>query len=115
MKKMHPVRKKIALFLFSAIIVYALWNGRNLIRGPQIDILSPQDGAMPTEKIVKIEGLAKNISFITLNGRQIFTDKEGFFSEELLPYHGYNIIEINAEDRFGKKIVKQIKFYYNGE
>ena len=109
------IRKRIVLVLFAAIIIYALWNGRNLIRGPQIDILSPKDGAVATEQTVKIEGLAKNVSFISLNGRQIFTDKEGLFNEEILPHRGYNIVEMTAEDRFGEKISKRIRFYYNGE
>lgn len=109
------IRKRIVIALFGAILIYAFWNARNLISGPQIDILSPKDGAMVSEQTVKIEGLAKNISFISMNGRQIFTDKNGLFNEEILPHRGYNIAEFTAEDRFGKKIVKQIKFYYNRE
>jgi hypothetical protein len=112
---MQRARKKIVLLLFATMVIYALWNARSLIAGPQIDILSPGDGGLILEQTIKVEGVAKNVSFITLNGRQIFTDKEGLFDEEILPHRGYNIIEINAEDRFGKNISRQIKFYYNKE
>ena len=112
---MGLVRKKVVLFVFAVIVIYAIWNGRHLILGPQIDIISPEDGARVTRETLTIKGVIKNGSFISLNGRQIFTDQEGLFSEEILPYHGYNIVEIIIEDRFRKKKVKIIRFHYNNQ
>lgn len=108
-------RKRFVLFLFVISIFYAIWNARNLILGPQIDIFEPHDGVELESKTVFVKGTVKNASFISLNGRQIFIDNNGLFSEEVLPNLGYNVIEMKAEDRFGKKINKTIRFYYQGK
>lgn len=99
--------------MFLIIVIYTLWNARNLIQGPQLEIMEPENGALITSKTLFIKGVAKNSSFIGLNGRQIFTDKEGVFMEEILPQDGYNVLEMTAQDRFGKKTSEIIKFYYN--
>jgi hypothetical protein len=106
-------RKRITLLLFSVVLVYAVWNARNLILGPQIEIFEPENGITVSSKTIQIKGVAINSSFLSLNGRQIFTDESGIFSEEILPEVGYNTIEIRAEDRFGKKINRIIKFYHD--
>ena len=112
-KEAPNIRKRIIFFASAVIIIYAVWNGRNLILGPRIAILSPEDGIALDSKPVVVSGIVKNGSFISLNGRQIFTDQTGLFREEILPLPGYNILEATAEDRFGKKTVKTIRFYYN--
>ncbi len=106
-------RIKITLLLFTAIVVYAIWNAKNLILGPRIDVLEPIDGSLLSSNTVLIKGVVKNGSFISLNGRQIFTDDMGIFLEEILPLKGYNVVEISAQDRFDKKRSKIIRFYYN--
>ncbi len=107
------IRRRVALFLFIAIVIYALWNARNLILGPRIEVLEPEDGATVSSSTLIVKGIIKNGSFISLDGRQIYTDKLGVFSEEILPNIGYNVLEIEAIDRFGKKKSKIIRFYYN--
>ena len=39
---------------------------------------------------------------ITLNGRQIFTDKNGNFKEALVLENGYTVATLRAEDRYGR-------------
>jgi hypothetical protein len=99
--------KKIGIALFAIIVLYALWNGRNLILGPQIEVLPLSSEENP----INIQGKARNVSFLSLNGRQIFVDKEGKFSEEVLLLPGYNIITIEGRDRFGKTNSAVIKIY----
>jgi hypothetical protein len=109
------IKKRLAIFLFSAIAIYAVWNARNLIMGPVIEVIEPQVGATIDSKTLIVKGIIKNGSFISLDGRQIFTDKAGIFREEILPRLGVNAIEIRAEDRFGKEKIKRIEFYFEGE
>lgn len=99
--------RTIILFLFIAVIAgYVLFQMRNIISGPIIIINSPQNGASVTESLISIDGVAKNISFINLNGMQIFVDEEGKFSQQLLLSHGYNIMTLQAQDKFGRETSK---------
>jgi len=85
---------------FILIIVYALFQGSKIIIGPTIKIYSPENGATFSQSLIEIEGVAKNISYINLNNRPIFTDKNGYFKEKFLLSPGYNIIKLDARDKF---------------
>ncbi len=92
----------IALVIFFGL--YGLLRAKEFIRGPNLSIASPQDGAEIHDTDLEIRGSAKNISNISLNGRQIFTNNEGEFKEHLLLPLGYTIIEVKASDRFGREV-----------
>ena len=95
------------------LISYGIFNARNLIIGPTIEIFSPAATETETaENVITVKGRAKNITFISLNERPIFVDPEGLFEEKLLLSPGSNIIEIKARDRFKKETLKTIKIYY---
>ncbi len=106
----------IKLFVITASIIllvsYGLFNARNLIMGPTIEIFTPTPNLETEQNILVIKGRAKNISFLSLNEKPIFVDTEGLFEEKLLLSPGSNIIEIRAKDRFKKEILKTIKIYY---
>jgi len=99
----------VSIFL---LVSYGIFNARNLIMGPTIEIFSPTDNIETTENILTIKGKAGNISFLSLNERPIFVNTEGLFEEKLLLSPGSNIIEIKAKDRFKKEVFKTIKVYY---
>lgn len=95
-----------------AIFGYGFFQAKNVILGPIIKINHPQNGASVETSLVEIEGLAKNISRISMDGNQIFTDERGIFKEKLLLSYGYNIITIEARDRFGRETVKMLELVY---
>lgn len=101
----------IAVFI---IIVYAIFNSRLLLSGPNIDIYEPLDGSVFEEKITSIRGRAQNISFISLNGFPIFVDEEGNFKEKLLLSSGTSIIEFYARDKFGRETIKILNLTHVG-
>jgi hypothetical protein len=103
------IRVVIIALIVTAIIGYSLFQSRNLIRGPQISLTSPETGSTLDTPLVAIKGMAHNISFITLNDRQIFVDNEGNFHEELLLSPGYNVWKIEAKDKFGRIVSKKIQ------
>ncbi|MFW5887416.1 MAG: hypothetical protein ACOCUH_01325 [Bacteriovoracia bacterium] len=110
------IRNLIYLFFVVAIVGYALYNSRIFIAGPQIEIFSPKSGETIEESpLVRIEGEARNISFIELNNRKINTNEENQFNEPVLLYPGYNVITILARDKFDRKVEKQIELVYKGE
>ncbi len=73
---------------------------------------TPLNGASVEHSLINIEGVAKNISHISMNDRQMFTDEEGEFSEKLLLSYGYNIITVKAKDRFGRETKKTLELIY---
>lgn len=91
------------------IVGYALFQASNLIRGPIIDIYTPQNGATYNSILIEIDGRARNIAYINLNGTKMFTDKDGYFSEKLLLSPGYNVVTLDATDKFGKHTEKKLE------
>ena len=103
--------KKIKLGIFGVfflfIIVYGFSRSTDLIFGVKIrdvslDGLSAQSGAVLENSVTKITGNAKNAINLTLNGREIFIDLEGNFSETIALLPGYNIV--NIKDLFASFI-----------
>ncbi len=99
----------IAILIITGIAGYSLYQGRNLIKGPELIITSPANGITVSDPIISINGSAKNISYISLNDRQIFVDKDGIFKEELLLASGYNVWKVEAKDKFGRVVSKKIE------
>ena len=113
MKNLKTYLKFTLTTLFAiAILGYALFQARNIISGPIVIVQEPENGATLDYSLVDIKGTAKNISHISMNDRQIFTDDKGEFNEKLLLSYGYNIITIKAKDRFGRDTEKTLELIY---
>lgn len=91
------------------IVGYSLFQAQKLLTGPVIDIYTPQNGATYSQTLIEIEGRARNIAYLNLNDRKIFTDKDGYFKEKLLLSPGYNIIKLDAQDKFKKYTEKRLE------
>lgn len=105
--------KIILIVLFAVgIVAYTFFQTKNIIQGPVITINSPENGSSSATSLVEINGAARNISYINLNGDQIFTDENGVFSEKLLLSYGYNIITMRAQDKFGREVKKTLELIY---
>ena len=102
----------IGFILFAIVAGYSYYEIRDFLAGPKIEITSPKDGDVKNQSLLNIQGMTKNISKLFLNDKQIFTDENGYFNEELLLSLGYNIIEVKAEDRFERKIQKRLEIIY---
>ncbi len=100
-----PARRTLAisliLLLLALALVYGLFEARRFLEGPVLSIDSPAPGAA-LSSIAHVRGMARNISFITLNGRQIYVDDEGVFDETLTPAKGYTVLTVEVRDRFGR-------------
>lgn len=111
-KQGFNIRLFVIIFSIFLLVSYGLFNARNLILGPSIEIFSPMSETETNENTILIKGRAKNITFLSLNERPIFVDREGLFEEKLLISPGFNIIELKAKDRFKQELLKTIKVYY---
>lgn len=99
--------------LFLAIIFgYAYFQSGLLAEGPKFAFVEPPSGTMVEESLVEIKGVVLRVSDITLNGNPIFIDEEGNFSEMILLSPGQNIITLEAQDRFERKITEILELIY---
>ncbi|MEK7588654.1 MAG: hypothetical protein AAB438_02435 [Patescibacteria group bacterium] len=106
-KKTLRIVLLISLFLF--IIVFAFFKSRDLIFGVKITNVSIVDGSKTNEKLLHVTGNAKHAAILTLNGREISLNKQGDFDETIALFPGYNVISINAKDKFGSVDEKNYK------
>lgn len=102
---------KISLFSVLGLIIlgYSLFQAQKIIVGPVIEVYTPENGATYSQTLIEIEGRARNIAYLNLNDRPIFTDKNGYFKEKLLLSPGYNIIKLDAKDKFKKYTEKKLE------
>jgi len=105
-----------SILVLLLILGYSIFNSRIFITGPQIEILSPVNGATVVDSpLVFLEGTARNISNIQTNDKLFPINSDGHFREPLLLRPGYNIILITAKDKFGRSIEDKIELFYDGE
>lgn len=108
------LKTSLAVIMCGFVAGYIMFQAQNVWNGPIIIVETPPDGASRQE-FAKIAGVAHNVAFITLNGRRIYTDKDGNFAERLLLSEGYNVAEVAAKDKFGRNVEKTIEIVYKEE
>ncbi len=97
------------IVLFACIGIFAYMKMDFLFRGVKISALIDKSDISP---LVKVIGNAKNATYISLNGREIFIDKEGNFSENVALLPGLSVITLSAEDKFGHMDEKKLEVMY---
>jgi len=97
--------------IFFIISLYFAFQARFIVAGPQI-ILKKEPPTENYTRVVKLTGEAKNITHLWLNGRQIFTDENGNFEEEMVLENSYTITTLQAKDRYGREVKLIRSFVY---
>ncbi|HLP86281.1 MAG TPA: hypothetical protein VK153_00160 [Candidatus Paceibacterota bacterium] len=92
--------------LFTVIMIFGYEKMSFVFKGVQIKATLTQTNDSP---LATITGTAPKATYITLNGREIFIDKEGNFSESISVLPGFSIITLNAKDKFGKTAEKKFE------
>lgn len=105
------IRSVLVLLAILLVVTYVAFQARFLLHGPTI-VLIDVPASVQNEQIIHLKGTAANISKITLNGKQIFTDNSGYFDEALVLENGYTIATIQAVDRYGRKTSVVEHFVY---
>ena len=107
------MRKFLFTAVFSLLALFSLYQGRFIILGPQVWVDNLRNGETVASSVITVAGRAKNIAWLTLNDRQIFTDEEGRWSEKLVVSPGLSIISVKARDRFGHEVYKNLQVVLN--
>lgn len=116
---MLPHHSRITKYFFLALVIvilmYAYYEARNMIYGPQI-VLADNAGAVTVhEELVEIRGAVKNVVEITLSDRPVFIDDEGNFTEKLLLAPGLNRFVFEARDKFDRTKREVLEVVYEPE
>lgn len=96
------------------LIAYGGYEAHDLIAGPSLTITSPKNGSLISESLVTIEGDTRNVTWISLLGRPITINEHGMFKEKLLLPPGYSILTLEAKDRLGRRVEKEIALVRGG-
>jgi len=65
-----------------------------------------------TDSFISVSGKVSNVSNLLVNGQKILADGFGNFEKSLLLARGYNIIELLAEDKFGRVATKKLEVVF---
>lgn len=104
------ITRIVLVAFFILVAVYAYYEGRGLLWGPTIDI---ENRVMEVEgPFITIEGTARRIATLSMNGMPITVTEEGAFAEPLLLVPGYNRIVLSAQDRWGKTAERVVEILY---
>ena len=63
--------------------------------------------------IITVKGYTENISYISVNDKQVFVDENGYLNEKLFLSLGYNVIKVSAKDKYQRKIEKKLELIYS--
>jgi hypothetical protein len=103
-----------AVIVVCVVLGYGYSRTKDFLAGPVLGITTPKNGEMVSSSpLVEIKGSSKNLSFLNLDGRKIFTDKDGIWEEKLLLQPGVNIIEVRGIDRFKRENLQIMRIVYN--
>lgn len=95
--------------LFSFIMIFSYEKMCFIFKGVEIKATIERSSE---SSIAIVHGTASKATYITLNGREIFIDKEGNFSESISILPGFSIVTLNARDKFGKTAIKKFEIVY---
>ncbi len=109
-KKLIKIISLSALFL--VIIVYAFFRSYDLLFGVKIKNVNLADGAKMENNILNITGNAKNAVHLLLDGREVSVDQDGNWNETIALLSGYNVVSVEAKDKFGESDEKIYKLIF---
>ena len=92
--------------LFSIIMIFGYEKMSFIFKGVKIQASLEQKN---DSVLAVIKGNAEKATYLTLNGREIFVDKDGNFSESISILPGFSIVTLNAKDKFGKTAEKKFE------
>jgi hypothetical protein len=103
------------LGLFTFIIGYSIFQTKAITKGVNLTLSGIKDGQSFDSNVLTLVGQALHAKHISINDREILVDQENNFTEEIVLSPGYNIITIEAEDKFDKKVKNTYHVYYKEE
>lgn len=73
-----------------------------LVHGPMINMTSISNGISVTDPMIRLSGIAEHTQELVVNGNTIPLSPNGSFGDNIVLNQGYNVINMQAKDQFGK-------------
>ena len=112
---MH-IRRWIFAGLVLAVSGYFVYEARDLIFAPTLEIFEPasvsgmpKDFAEISATHLRITGRTDPFLKVWISGREAQADEKGFFEDNIPVWPGYNEIGIKVSDKFGNETRKILK------
>lgn len=93
------------------IVGYGVFSFRHVFHGPQFTIEYPNENIIVTDGTLEIKGTVPFATKTTIDGRTLYIDENGAFSETLVVRDGPVIITLYAQDRFGRETTRTVEAY----
>lgn len=111
----YRVKILLGILVFFSLGLYSLFAARGIIQNPRITISEPENGSHITNPTVAITGSTNTLSSFTINGRVVPLHENNTFSNVIILKEGYNIIVLEAGDRFGRTTEKTLEIMHTRE
>ncbi len=92
----------VIIFLAGAFYIYRELGA--FASAPRLVVLNPQQNATVNGNTVSVEGVTDKDAQLFINSQPILVNDEGKFQEDLTLQSGENTIDVEAVNRFGKKV-----------
>ncbi len=102
----------LALFGMLGIVLY---NTRDILFGAPLRVTTLSNGMHLSESYLAVTGSAPHAKSVLINGRTIFINRKGEFTEPILLSPGYNVIEVGMTDRFGNTKAERYELVFTEE
>jgi len=107
LKRINIRRAVIGTFAFIILLIFFLFQTRDMFFAPVIHINSPKDGSVVSED-VEVAGTASSNAIVTVNNAPVFVQGNGEFSKKITLFPGKTTITVKAKNRVGKETITTI-------
>ncbi len=97
------------ILLFGSILVFAYMKMNFVLMGVKLQATIERKSSSP---VVQVKGNAFGATYVSLNGREIYLEKDGSFTEDVVLLPGLSVLKLDTEDRFGNQSVRKFELVY---
>jgi cytoskeletal protein RodZ len=94
--------------LAAGFMSFLIFQAKNTLEPPTLTVTNPADGLVTSDTSLVFQGTTDSRTTITLNGQELFVDKNNSFTVKLDLINGLNTMEIEAKKKHGKITKKTI-------
>jgi len=104
------IRSIILVVVIFACFIYLGFRVRKVIAPPALDIGFPPESYITKDVKIKVQGKSEPEVDIIINGQEVVSDEQGQFFQEINLKKGMNIINIEANKKYGRdtEVVRQV-------
>lgn len=88
--------------IFIFCFTYLGVEAKSVFDPPMLEVISPINNTVINERLVEIKGKTESETNLFINDKQVLTDNDGNFSENISLQSGVNILKISASKKYSK-------------